>query len=302
MGKTEQPFAVEWTSETINPDDFDVNVVTAPWICDLGVPPMPRVVGIVYDLVPNLLATACLRFPNELDVYDFARQHDLGFRYYLANAERVVCISESTRVDFMNLYRTADQVPSTITDIPFECQATTLAGSATRTVLLVNVLDWRKNLKNIELVLTAAAKLTSFRLKVVGKERISINDALRFFSNMERLGLDVEWHRDIDDEVLASQYAQASVLLFPSVYEGLGLPILEAQEYGVPVITSNVSSCSEVNMNASICFDPSDVAGMTASLVDIVNGKSGVLSGASLKATLDKYLASNCRPVEAFTF
>ncbi|MFM0608126.1 glycosyltransferase [Paraburkholderia sediminicola] len=300
--RTEQPFAVEWTDETINPEEFDVNVVTAPWICDLGVPPMPRVVGIVYDLVPNLLATACLRFPNELDVYDFARQHDVGFRYYLANAERVTCISESTRVDFMNLYRTADQVPSMVTDIPFECSASELGAQATRTVLLVNVLDWRKNLKNIELILTAAAKLTSFRLRVVGKERISINDALRFFSNMEKLGLDVEWHRDVDDAVLADQYAQASVLLFPSVYEGLGLPILEAQEYGVPAITSNVSSCSEVNMNPSICFDPSDVAGMTAALKDIVNEKSDVLKGAPLKATLDRFLASHCRPLDVFTF
>ncbi|PQV49070.1 glycosyltransferase [Paraburkholderia sp. BL21I4N1] len=296
------PFAIQWSEETIDPDEFDVNVVTAPWVCDLGVPPMPRVVGIVYDLVPNLLATGCLRFPNELDVYDFAQQHDVGFRYYLANAERIACISDSTRVDFMSLYRTANRVPSVITDISFECTASQLGTQATRTVLLVNVLDWRKNLKNIELILTAAARLTSFRLRVVGKERIGMADALRFFSNMENLGLDVEWYRDVDDAVLANQYAQASVLLFPSVYEGLGLPILEAQEYGVPAITSNVSSCSEVNMNPGICFDPTDVAGMTASLVELVNGESDVLQGAPLRAALDRFLASNCRPLDVFTF
>jgi len=263
---------------------------------------MSRVVGIVYDLVPNLLASSCLRFPNYLDVNDFAVQHDIGFRYYLANADRVACISDSTRMDFLSLYRTANQVPSTVTDIPFDCNTTLpLAASNTRTVLLVNVLDWRKNLKNIEQVLTKAAKHATFKLRVVGKERIDVKDAHKFFSNMVSLGLDVEWHRDVDDDVLASQYAQASVLLFPSIYEGLGLPILEAQEVGVPVVTSNVSSCSEVNMNSTLCFDPNDVAGMADSIVKIIEGNANILTGEALRAALVDFLIPRRQPVELFT-
>lgn len=300
--RKEYKTAITWTDQIIDPDDYDVNVVTAPWICNLGIPPMPNVIGIVYDLVPNLLASSCLRFPTYLDIYDFAQQHDLGFCYYLANAQRVICISDSTRIDFLNLYKTANQLPSLVTDIPFDCKIELpLAINKVPTVLLVNVLDWRKNLKNIELILIKAASRKNFNLRIVGKERIDLGEVHQFFSNMTKFGIDVEWYRDVDDDVLATQYAQASVLLFPSIYEGLGLPILEAQEVGVPVITSNISSCPEVNMNQNLCFDPNDIEGMASAVVDIIDGQASILRGDALRGALSCFLSSKRNPLEAFT-
>ena len=302
ISQNSEKISVKWSENIVNPDGYDVNVVTAPWICTLGVPPMPRVVGIVYDLVPNLLASGCLRFPNYINIYDFSQQHDLGFRYYLANADRVICISDSTRNDFLNLYRTAHKLQSIITDIPFEYDCDIpVANLDTQTVLLVNVLDWRKNLKTIEQVLLNTNKKTRFKLRVVGKERIDIKDALKFFTKMADLGIDVEWHRDVDDNVLKHQYSQASILLFPSIYEGLGLPILEAQANGVPVITSNGSSCAEINLNSDLCFESNDVDAMAESLTNILLGKANVMSGNNLKASLDRFLLPKQNPVKAFS-
>lgn len=292
---------ISWTEQTADPDEYNANFITAPWVCALGIPPLPRMVGIIYDLVPNLIACGCLRLPNYLDIYGFAQEHDVGFRYYLANASRVTCISDSTRMDFLNLYRTAHQLPSLITDIPFTCRPNVpLAVTGSNTVMLVNALDWRKNLKNIERVLALAARRTSFKLCVVGEERVTKNEAILFLKNIATSGIEVEWYRNVDDEFLASQYLQASVLLFPSLYEGLGLPILEAQEVGVPAITSNVSSCAEINMNRTLCFEPNDLEGMATSLVDVLVGKSAIAAGVELRLALGKFFADRGDSISVF--
>ena len=62
-----------------------------------------------------------------------------------------------------------------------------------------------------------------------------------------------------DEADLPALYSNAECLLFPSLYEGFGLPILEAMACGVPVVTSNVSSLPEVAGDAALLVDPYDV-------------------------------------------
>jgi glycosyltransferase involved in cell wall biosynthesis len=62
----------------------------------------------------------------------------------------------------------------------------------------------------------------------------------------------------VDDEDLPDLYRGAQLFVFPSLYEGFGLPILEAMASGVPVITSNVASMPEVAGDAAILIDPHD--------------------------------------------
>lgn len=296
-----ESYNIDWSKKEINTDDYDVNFVTAPWVCDLGVPPMQRVIGIIYDLIPNLLAVGALRFEQYIDVYDFALQHDKGFRYYLANADRVLCISDATRKDFLTLYKTACQLPSVLTDIPFGAiKYGKNLENKKPSVLLVNVLDWRKNLQVVQYVLERAATKVKFKLTVVGKERIARADAESFLSNMNDAGIEVEWLRDADDALLQQHYQSASLLLFPSIYEGLGLPILEAQEAGTPVISTNISSCPEVNMNPNLCFAPNDIKGMSEAVVNILNKDIAIVSGNELKKSLSIFLKKNQNPVDAF--
>jgi len=75
----------------------------------------------------------------------------------------------------------------------------------------------------------------------------------------------------LPDETLAALYRLASVFVFPSLYEGFGLPPLEAMASGTPVVTSNVSSLPEVAGDAAVLVDPYDVGA-------IVSGMRGVLS------------------------
>ena len=74
----------------------------------------------------------------------------------------------------------------------------------------------------------------------------------------------------VPEEHLPALYREATVFLFPSYYEGFGLPVLEAMACGTPVVCSNTSSLPEVAGDAAVLLDPKDVAGMTRAVQEIL--------------------------------
>jgi glycosyltransferase involved in cell wall biosynthesis len=75
----------------------------------------------------------------------------------------------------------------------------------------------------------------------------------------------------VDEPLLHALYRCASALVYPSLYEGFGLPVLEAMASGTPVIASRAASIPEVLGDAGILLDPSDVAAWTDAMVRVVN-------------------------------
>jgi glycosyltransferase involved in cell wall biosynthesis len=78
----------------------------------------------------------------------------------------------------------------------------------------------------------------------------------------------------LSNRELAHLYAGATALVFPSVYEGFGLPIIEAQSFGTPVITSNVSCMPEVAGEGAILVDPTDTGAISMAMRSIVEDKN----------------------------
>jgi glycosyltransferase involved in cell wall biosynthesis len=83
----------------------------------------------------------------------------------------------------------------------------------------------------------------------------------------------------VDDEDLPALYRGAALFAFPSLYEGFGLPVLEAMACGVPVVCSNTSSLPEVAGDAALLVNPLDVDGLSAAMVR-------VLEDAALRKTM----------------
>lgn len=77
----------------------------------------------------------------------------------------------------------------------------------------------------------------------------------------------------IDEEDLPDLYRGARLFVYPSLYEGFGLPILEAMACGVPVITSNTSSMPEVAGDAALLIDPLDVEGLASAMASVLIDK-----------------------------
>ena len=133
--------------------------------------------------------------------------------------------------------------------------------------------------KNLVRLIEAFAELRKgefeeLKLLIIGDE-ISKLPALRRAVHRSKLHKHVRFLGFLPDETLAALYRLASVFVFPSLYEGFGLPPLEAMASGTPVVTSNVSSLPEVAGDAAVLVDPYDVG-------SIVEGMRRVLSDPTL--------------------
>ena len=120
-------------------------------------------------------------------------------------------------------------------------------------VLAVATLEPRKNLRRIA---EAAARLGA-ELRVVGA---------RGWGGVETPG----WVGEVSDDELAALYRGARAFAFPSLYEGFGIPVLEALACGAPVVTSRGGATEEVAGGAAVLVDPLDVASIAAGIEEAV--------------------------------
>jgi hypothetical protein len=127
-------------------------------------------------------------------------------------------------------------------------------------ILSVGTLEPRKNLKNLILAYARLNKdlRESFPLILVGKIGWGMKELHRLIREVD-LEEDVHFIDYILNEDLVSFYNGATLFVYPSFYEGFGLPPLEAMSCGTPVIASNVSSIPEVTADAAILIDPKNI-------------------------------------------
>jgi glycosyltransferase involved in cell wall biosynthesis len=139
-------------------------------------------------------------------------------------------------------------------------------------VLYAGTIKPHKNLVRLIEAFAALRKgeFEELKLLIIGDE-ISKLPALRRAVHSHKLHKHVRFLGFLPDETLAALYRLAAVFVFPSLYEGFGLPPLEAMASGTPVVTSNVSSLPEVAGDAAILVDPYDVS-------SIVDGVRRVLT------------------------
>jgi glycosyltransferase involved in cell wall biosynthesis len=168
----------------------------------------------------------------------------------LAAARRVIAVSEFTRRELIELLHIpADKihvVPNAVGE-EFTREGAAEEGEY---VLAVGTLEPRKNLER----LVEAVRKTGRELRVVGA---------RGWGGVDVGGNGVRWLGEVDDSELARLYRGATCVAYPSLYEGFGIPVLEAMACGTPVVTTRGTAMEEVADGAAVLVDaesPEDIA------------------------------------------
>lgn len=141
-------------------------------------------------------------------------------------------------------------------------------------ILFVGTIEPRKNLLTLVRALDEILRNTSLRPQlVIAGGKGWLMDEL--FSFVERAGISerVRFIGYTSDDELRALYSSCRISVYPSLYEGFGLPPLEAMACGAPVITSRIPAIQETVGSAAILIDPADVAGLARSITELWNDK-----------------------------
>lgn len=239
------------------------------------------------------------RVPVVATIHDLAFEHmpetftrrgsfqlKLTVRRTAQRAMRIATVSEFSRQDLLRTYQLPPEKVA-VTYNGVESHFTTLAApnetedvrqrfSISRDYLLaVGSLQPRKNLVRL---IRAYAKLRTenenFRpqLVIVGR-KLWLADEIFAEVRKQRWADDVILTGYVSDEDLPKLYRQATAFVYPSLFEGFGLPPVEAMACGTPVVTSNVSSLPEVTGEAALLIDPLDQSAIESALLQITGNQ-----------------------------
>jgi glycosyltransferase involved in cell wall biosynthesis len=254
---------------------------------------------------PHYVVSPLTRCPYVVTIHDCIH---LRFPQYLPNrlapmyartvmrsaarkAKRVLTVSQASKQDILHYLR----IPADKVEVIYNALDTRLATPPTeddmarvreRFQLTSPFILYAGNIKphkNVDRLIEAYSILR--RRGAVGVKLLIIGDEISKYPNLRRLVHRFQLHQHVrflgfvPEETLSALYRLASVFVFPSLYEGFGLPPLEAMAAGAPVITSNVSSLPEVVGDAAILIDPMDAGA-------IADAMARVLAEPALRAEL----------------
>lgn len=233
--------------------------------------PVPSVIAI-HDL-------AYLFFPDHFlkkDLYQLIN----WTKYSVNQAAHVLAVSEKTRDDIIKLYNVK---PEAVTAIRLGIKQNTSMntsitigqlekkyGFSSPYIFYLGTIQPRKNLiRLMDAFAILSKKHTNLQLVIVGRKGWMYEPIL---ARPQELGIAEKVHfLDFapDDEARVL-YANAACFVLPSLYEGFGLPVLEAMQAGCPVVTSNVSSLPEIGGDAALYCNPEDVDDIAAQIEKVI--------------------------------
>lgn len=249
---------------------------------------------LVHETYFSMLRSGPSRRPTVLTVFDMIGELGLegnlptqaqikATNKYAAvsRADHVVCISEHTRQDLIRLFDVrpekistihlgCDQEPAGLASQHIDQDTSSLRAPPSKPYLLyVGLRQGYKNFAGLLRSVASSRRLkNTFDLIAFGGEGFSQDEQ----TLISALKFAPEQVKQIsgDDQALARLYQQAAAFVYPSLYEGFGLPPLEAMLYGCPVISSRTSSMPEVLGEAAQFFDPNSSESMADAIEQVV--------------------------------
>jgi len=215
------------------------------------------VVITAHDAIPVLQARG--RFKGAPKVGRAARLLWAANAYQLRRAARVACVSHSTRTD-LELEMGVDSRCSVVVPLPLRSSIRAHLNQSTEhrvagRILHVGNNGFYKNRRQVLAIFAVLDRNLASELVMIGPQPDQY-----MVAQVDQLGIAdrVRWVVEANDAELANWYHSAELMLFPSLYEGFGWPVLEALAFGLPVLASNAGSLPEVAGHLPICFPLSD--------------------------------------------
>jgi len=243
-----------------------------------------RKVLTIYDLVWHY-------FPETMDRYNLIVQRAL-FARSVNSADHIVVISKATKDSLIEVMGVSEgkitiAYPASDGFIPLDKESSSdyiskKYGTSRNYILTVSTVEPRKNLITL---LRAFSKVRDlgYQLLIAGASGWKTSNIFREYEVLGLSEKEVKFLGFVPDEDMNKLYSGAEVFVFPSIYEGFGIPPLEAMASGTPVIASNSSSIPEVVGSAGILLDPLSVDEWAGAIKNLLGDremrKSLIVSG-----------------------
>ncbi len=217
----------------------------------------------IHDMTP-------IKFP-EFHVWRGPLVHKLVLPHIIEGADSIIAVSESTKKDILEYYPNARN----ISVIPLAGKSLPQAMKSevgVPYILCVSTLEPRKNIETLISGFEKIAASIPHHLVLVGhdgwKSKGLINKirSSKFADRIFHIGY-------ADEQTLANYYAGADLFVYPSQYEGFGMPVIEAMSFGVPVVLAANSSLLEVGKDAGEYFDTFDSNDLAQKMKEIIEDR-----------------------------
>ncbi|MGB4593713.1 MAG: glycosyltransferase family 1 protein [Coriobacteriia bacterium] len=203
-------------------------------------------------------------------------------------ADHIVTMSQATADDVVSIYQVA---PDRMTVVPLGVDTSVFRpasparveelrarlGLPERYLLSLDVFNPRKNFRVVleAFALLPQEKLAELQVVGIGRRRATSN-SVDPYAVATSLGVSdrVRILDDVDHDDLVTLYSGALAFIYPSVYEGFGMPVLEAMACGCPVVASNRSSLPEVAGDAGVLVDPENADAVAAAVLRLASSPS----------------------------
>lgn len=245
----------------------------------------PRIKGKVINTIHDM---TYILYPETMDQRNLKRIKD-DIQYSVDRSDRIITVSESSKRDIIKYLGVEEEKIKIIyPGVDYEKfsrypTAAEIKGVKEKYnlpdeyVLYMGTLEPRKNIPSIieafyQLKQQDDPQVQALKLVLAGKKGWLFES---IFKKVQELGIedDVVFTDYVAEEDKTVIYNQARIFVFPSLYEGFGIPVLEAMAASIPVITSNVSSLPEVAGNAGILVEPMDVSAIAQGMYKLLKDK-----------------------------
>jgi len=242
-----------------------VDLLYSPIAEGILFPQLPQIIT-VHDLLP-------FHYPSLLPRW--VPYYEYFLPAIIKGSTAVVCVSEFTRQEVLERYPsiTEEKLKVIHGGVDLERFYPRSQGKISERydikeyLLCVGEVRPYKNLENVfrALELCPDGPQLAISGKIFGEHKTKLENLARSLNIENR----IVWLGYVPDDLLPNLYSEATAFIFPSLYEGFGLPIIEAMACGCPVISSNRASLPEIGGEAALFFDPLEISDMAESIMKV---------------------------------